>query len=159
MDKREGQSRQIGANDIRDLLARVIRKRKWHTRLELHGVFSFWDEVVGEDISGRAQPACIRGSVLWVDVIDSIWMQQLHLQKLLLLDLINRRLDKGAISDIRFKLNSELGSTKPAALLKKPARPIDPEKLQEFEEQLAPLQDKDIKRALLRLWKKYQACP
>jgi manganese/zinc/iron transport system substrate-binding protein len=85
---------------------------------------------VGPDISGRAQPACIRGSVLWVDVLDSIWMQQLHLQKLLLLDLINRRLDNGSISDIRFKLNSELGSTKPAALLKKPARPIDPEKLQ-----------------------------
>lgn len=159
MDNREEQTRKIGANDIRGLLTRVIRKKKWHNRIELHGVFRFWDEVVGPDISGRAQPACIRGSVLWVDVLDSIWMQQLHLQKLLLLDLINRRLDNGSISDIRFKLNSELGSTKPAALLKKPARPIDPEKLQEFEEQLAPLQDEEIKRALLRLWKKYQACP
>ncbi len=159
MDRREEQSRQGGANDIRDLLARVIRKKKWRNRLELHGVFRFWDEVVGPDISGRAQPVCIRGSVLWVDVIDSIWMQQLHLQKLLLLDLINRRLDKGSISDIRFKLNSELGSTKPAAMLKKAARPIDKKKLQEFEEQLAPLQDEEIKRALLRLWKKYQACP
>ena len=159
MNKRGEQSRKIGAVDIKGLLARVIRKKKWHTRLELHGVFSFWDEVVGPDISGRAQPGCIRGSVLWVDVVDPIWMQQLHLQKLLLLDLINRRLDKGSISDIRFKLNSELSSTKPAALPKKPARPIDKKKLQEFEEQLAPLRDEEIKRALLRLWKKYQARP
>ncbi len=160
MGKREGQARQRGANDIRDLLARVIRKRKWHTRFELHGVFSFWNEVVGEDISGRAQPACLRGSVLWVDVLDSIWMQQLHMQKLLLLDLINRRLDKGSITDIRFKLNSELGSPKPVAPQpEKPARPIDAKKMQEFEEQLASLQDEEIKRALLRLWKKYQTCP
>ena len=159
MNKREEQSRKIGAVDIRGLLARVIRKKKWHNRLELHGVFSFWDEVVGPDISGRAQPTCIRGSVLWVEVIDPIWMQQLHLQKLLLLDLINRRLDKGAISDIRFKLNSELCRTKPAALPKKPARPIDKKKLQEFEEQLVPLRDEEVKKALLRLWKKYQTSP
>jgi hypothetical protein len=159
MNKRKGQSREIGANDIRGLLARVIRKKKWYTRLELHGVFSFWNEVVGEDISGRAQPACIRGSVLWVDVIDPIWMQQLHLQKLLLLDLINRRLDNGSISDIRFKLNSELSSTKTAAPPKKPARPIDKKKLQEFEEQLVPLRDEEVKKALLRLWKKYQTSP
>jgi len=156
MDNRKEQSRKIGAVDIRGLLARVIRKKKWHTRLELHGVFSFWDEVVGLDISGRAQPKL---SLSVVDVIDPIWMQQLHLQKLLLLDLINRRLDKGSISDIRFKLNSELCSTKPAVLPKKPARPIDKKKLQEFEEQLAPLRDEELKRALLRLWKKYQASP
>jgi len=153
---------EIGPADIKGLLARVIRKKKWQRRMELHAVFRLWNEIVGPDISSRAQPAYLRGSVLWVEVSDSIWMQQLHLQKLLLLDLINRRLGTEGISNIRFRLNSELESVRPAAPTPKPAsrpRPVDKQQLAEFEKHLASLRDEEIKNSLRRLWTRYHTSP
>jgi len=147
---------EIGPADIKGLLARVIKKKKWQRRMELHAVFRLWNEIVGPDISCRAQPAWLRGAVLWVEVSDSIWMQQLHLQKLLLLDLINRRLGTDGISDIRFKLNSELERVRPVMPETKPIpRPVDRQQLAEFEKHLASLQDEDIKNSLRRLWIRY----
>ena len=153
------QQGEIGPADLKGLLARVIRKKKWQRRMELHAVFRFWNEIVGPDISKRAQPACLRGTVLWVEVSDSIWMQQLHLQKLLLLDLINRRLGTNGIADIRFKLNSELGCTGPEEPAPQPGRPVDKRKLAEFEKHLAQLQDEEIKTSLRRLWTRYHTSP
>ena len=154
------QQQEIGPADIKGLLARVIRKKKWRHRMELHAVFRLWNEIVGPDISSRAQPACLRGIVLWVEVSDSIWMQQLHLQKLLLLDLINRRLGTDGIGDIRFRLNSELESVRPAAVAPKPvARPVDKQQLAEFEKHLASLRDEEIKNSLRRLWTRYHTNP
>jgi hypothetical protein len=156
----EGRRPEIGPADIKDLLARVITKKKWQHRMELHAVFRLWNEIVGPDISCRAQPACLRGTVLWLEVSDSIWMQQLHLQKLLLLDLINRRLAADGISDIRFKLNSELVCGRPAAAAPKSVpRPVDKEQLAEFEQNLALLRDEEIRNSLRRLWTRYHTNP
>ena len=155
MGTMEEQLPEIEPAAIKDLLARVFRKKKWQRRLQLHAVFRYWDEIVGTDISGRARPACLRGSVLWVEVADSIWMQQLHLQKLILLDLINRRLGVAGIYDIRFKLNSELDCSRPAAQAPKSVSPPDERQLEEFERHLAPLRDEDIKNCLRRLWAKF----
>jgi hypothetical protein len=150
---------EIGPADIKGLLARVIGKKKWQRRMELHGVFRHWNEVVGPDISMRAQPAYLRGTVLWVEVSDSIWMQQLHLQKLLLLDLITRRLGTDGITDIRFRLNCKLGCATKAAPAPRQVRPVDPRKLAEFEQHLALLRDEEVKNSLRRLWTRYHINP
>jgi len=151
---------EIGPADIKSLLARVIRKKKWQRRMGLHAAFRHWNEIVGPDISSRAQPAYMRGTVLWVEVSDSIWMQQLHLQKLLLLDLINHRLGMEGISDIRFRLNCKLACAGPAAPTPKSVpRTVDKQQLAEFEKNLASLRDEEIKNSLRRLWTRYHTNP
>ena len=40
------QQGEIGPADLKGLLARVIRKKKWQRRMELHAVFRFWNEIV-----------------------------------------------------------------------------------------------------------------
>ena len=144
---------------IKDLLQKVIASKKWRSRLELHEVFDFWNEIVGQDISERAQPSRIRGTVLWVDVTDSIWMQQLHLQKMLLLDLINQKLEGSAISDLRFQLNVTLKKESQKIPQALQPRPIDMKKQEAFEKNLAPVTNKDVKESLRKLWQKSQQSP
>jgi len=145
---------------IQALLQKVIAGKRWQHRLRLHEVFDFWNEVVGQDISERAQPSRIRGTVLWVDVTDSIWMQQLHLQKMLLLDLINQKIEGNAISDLRFQLNVNLKKEKQEEMPQTPQpHTIDIKKQAAFEKNLAPVTNKDVKESLRNLWKKSQQSP
>jgi predicted nucleic acid-binding Zn ribbon protein len=144
---------------IKNLLQKVIAGKKWQSRLELHQVFDLWNEIVGPDISERAQPSRIRRTVLWVDVTDSIWMQQLHLQKILLLDLINQKLDGSVISEIRFQLNVNLEKEKQETPQAQPPRPLNKKKQEAFEDILAPVTNKDVREALRNIWKKSQQAP
>ncbi|MGV1099534.1 DciA family protein [Thiovibrio sp. JS02] len=148
---------------IDSLLAELFKKRQWERRLGLHAIFRTWPRVVGREIAGRAAPQVIRGTVLWVAVSDSVWMQQLHLQKQQLLEYINNSLDgPETISDIRFQLDVTLGQGKedengPAA---PPAlKPIDPEQRKDFERLLAGLPDEENRRRLLSLWIKAHQRP
>ena len=142
--------------EISRLLSAVFENKKWRSKLELHSVFEFWNKTVGKEIAAVAQPSLFRGSVLWVKVKDSIWMQQLHLQKILLLEKINKQLSGEKISDIHFKLDSSL-STPPKPEIKK-TKPIlvDKKKEQEFDKLIGSLKNDDLKASLKSLWVKMQ---
>ena len=140
--------------EISRLLAAVFQNKKWHSKLELHRVFEFWNETVGRDIAAVAQPSLIRGHVLWVKVADHVWMQQLHLQKMLLLEKINQQLHEERISDIRFQLNSAL--TPPPEPEPRKSKPVflDKKQEQEFDKLISSLDNDDLKNSLKSLWLK-----
>ena len=142
---------------IRNLLDEVFRSKGWSKRLDLYAVFQFWNEVVGKDVAKRAQPHVIRGTVLWVKVSDSIWMQQLHLQKSILLEKINQRLRGEELGDIRFQLDAALSKgSKPAAQTSDPL-PTGPEprRIKEFDTMISSLTDPAVKKELKELWIKF----
>lgn len=138
--------------NISDLLGGLFRQRNWQERFGLHALFSFWDEVVGDDIALRAQPDLIRGTVLWVRVSDSIWMQQLHLSKNLMMEKVNARLGESKITDIRFRIDPTLGKPKPEPVPEPEPEPIDQERLKKAEAMFASLPDKELQQTLRRLW-------
>lgn len=122
----------------------------------MHAVFSIWDSIVGREISFRAKPHLIRGKVLWVNVSDSIWMQQLHLQKMDLLERINNKLGDAKLEDIRFQLDSRSKENPAKAREKNPVWPIDQQRMQEFERMISSLEDEEMKKSLKRLWAKFE---
>jgi hypothetical protein len=138
------------------LLSSVFEHKKWRSKLELHRVFQFWNSAVGKEIAAVAQPSLIRGHVLWIKVADSVWMQQLHLQKMLLLEKINQHLHEEKISDIHFQLNSSLTPPpKPEPTEPKPVYP-DKKKEQEFDRLISSLDNDELKASLKSLWIKMQ---
>lgn len=149
---------------LNKLLNKIFRQKNWDQRLGLHELFRFWDDTVGKEIATQAQPSHIRGNVLWVAVTEPVWMQQLHLQKILLLEKINDRLGKDKLSDIRFKLDTALKPAQPPAWLTAiPAgRPVmkkpDPEKMREFEDLTSSLKSDEIKTSLRHLWEIMHSC-
>ena len=140
------------------LFAELFKKRQWDKRLALHAVFRNWPQVVGSEIAERTEPQVIRGTVLWIAVSDSVWMQQLHLQKQTLLEHINSNLRGSAeISDVRFQIDAALGEEKvvlqsppPAA----PPPPVDPEEQKGFERMIGAITDAELRARLLALWQK-----
>jgi hypothetical protein len=149
-------NRKQGAIPISNVLAGLFAERHWEERLGLHQLFQFWDEVVGKDIARQARPAVIRGSVLWVEVTDSIWMQQLHLQKIMLLATLNSRLPGDGLADIRFRIGRGLGAmaAKPAPAVKREAKRFDPDKQRCFANLLTALPDAETRARLLSLWER-----
>ncbi|MEA2085110.1 MAG: DUF721 domain-containing protein [Thermodesulfobacteriota bacterium] len=149
-----GKSTQIGA-----LLAEIIRKRNWRRRIGLHQVFDFWEEIVEKDAAAMSRPFLIRGTVLWVNVSDSAWMQQLHFQKADLLDRINSRLADEEITDIRFKLDMSLGrpeNEKHQISENRKTFAPDREQTRKFEAMFASLKDEELRGTIKRLWRKFK---
>ena len=154
--------------DLGSLLASALQQKNWQRRLRLHQVFLFWDEVVGSAISRHAQPQVIKGSVLWLAVSDSIWMQQLQFERHHLLELLNGRLGEGEratgsarveveaplrLTDLKFQLDPSLGrcrQTKPPT--KAAVHEIDPNRFGQFSESLNSIPDPELRESMKRLW-------
>ncbi|HIJ91324.1 MAG: DUF721 domain-containing protein [Desulfobulbaceae bacterium] len=148
---------------IDSLFAELFKKRQWDKRLALHAVFRNWPQVVGAEIAERTEPLVIRGTVLWIGVSDSVWMQQLHLQKQTLLEHINANVrGPEKISDIRFQIDAALGEEKVVANPPRQAaspQPVDPEEQKSFEGMIAAIDDAELRTRLLALWRKNQQHP
>lgn len=145
------------------LFAELFKKRQWDKRLALHAVFRDWPQVVGPEIAERTAPQVIRGTVLWIAVSDSVWMQQLHLQKQILLERINAKV-RGTekISDVRFQIDAALGEERMVADRPHSAispQPVDPEAQRSFEQMIAAIGDAELRTRLLVLWRKNQQRP
>ena len=143
---------------VSNLLADIFRKRNWKSRIKMHAVFDFWNEAVGREIAEKTRPHLIRGKVLWVNVSDSVWMQQLHFQKMMLLEQINKRLDKEKIEDIRFHLDTHFNELpeEDKQRVTHSVWPLDPERVNEFEKMIAAVDDEGLKKSLKRLWTKFE---
>ena len=139
---------------INKLLNSLIAKKGWKGRVEIHKVFTFWDTVVGPDIAKKAQPNVLRKNVLWVSVADSVWMQQLHLLKEMLLKKLNKRIRKERLSDIRFQLDVDLvrGEKKERGEPTGPASLPDPARIEEFDHMLESIEDEHIRAAIKECW-------
>ncbi|MEN8258677.1 MAG: DUF721 domain-containing protein [Thermodesulfobacteriota bacterium] len=147
-------SRKHTPDHISSLLGEMITRRHWQDRFELHEVFDFWEKAVGKEIASHATPAKYRGKVLWVDVSDSIWMQQLQFLKTALMDKVNKEFDSVEVEDIRFQLRLPTDDTPKR---ESPPRPVGPAPdagdLTQFEEFLGDIDDPELKVAMLRCWR------
>ena len=86
-----------------DILGAIFREKRITTKVKDYSVFPMWGEVVGEAIAKVTKPEkIIKGNVLLVRVLDSVWSQELSLQKEDILEKLFE-VDTGAhIQDIQF---------------------------------------------------------
>jgi len=147
---------------IHSLLAELVRTKKWQSRFELHQVFEKWQTLVGKEISRHAQPNRYRGKVLWVDVSDSVWLQQLQFLKNDLLLKLNRSLPNEEVEDIRFQLSSDLALTvNDQAEQPAPRAAIVPsgEEVTAMDEMLQSVEDEELRQAMRRCWHDFYGLP
>ncbi|MBU0731161.1 MAG: DUF721 domain-containing protein [Proteobacteria bacterium] len=143
--------------EIALLLKSIFKDRGWRDRVDLHGVFGFWKDVVGKEVAEHAEPYLIRGTTLWVNVTDSVWMQQLVYEKTMILEQVNQRLDgKTDLTDIRFSLTDRLHSETPPEKLPERKKQPDKKRLTEIEQMLAMIDDEDMKKTMRRLWVRFE---
>lgn len=142
---------------LEDLLPQVTRQRGWEEQLDLHSIFLRWDDLVERDVAEHCKPLKIVKHVLWVEVENSAWLQQLQFQTVPLLEILNNSLRLSRLKGLRLCLaekNSEKVKKEPALRYVQPSS----RDIEAFEQQAGAIADKDSREALIRFWYLSQAC-
>lgn len=148
---------QYGDQSLAATFAGIIRDKDWEKKFDQHRVFLAWNELVDQQTAKCARPLKIVNDVLWVEVDNSAWVQQLQFRKLELLDALNHHLRVSYFTDLRFTVGA---STQPITPEEKGApRMVPPssEEIARFEKQVECIEDEQIRKAMTRLWYVSQA--
>jgi len=149
-------------NKISQLIPNLLQDRGWEVQLDLHSIFPRWKELVGDEMSEYAQPLKIDRGVLWLEVANSSWLQQLQYEKMELLDTLNSCFRLSSLKDIKMVLpKGRDGMTKPSTQESAPAiRFVKPseEKIAAFQQQVECIADEKCREALMQFWYLAQAC-
>ena len=137
---------------LESAFAGIIRDKDWEKKFDQHRVFSKWAELVDEETAACARPLKVVNDVLWVEVDNSAWLQQLQFKKPELLDILNDFLRVSYFSDLRFSVGEKQTSEprKKEAAVK--MVPPSAEEMERFEKQIDFIEDEEIKKAMARLW-------
>lgn len=140
------------------LLPDLVRERGWEKQLDLYSIFPRWRELVGPEIYEYARPLKIVRGVLWIEVENSSWLQQMQFEKLQLLDVLNQSLRLNRLNDIKMVL--PVGDRNDEA---KPARSVtfvkpDDQEIEAFERQVSTIADEKCRDALMQFWYLSRAC-
>jgi len=139
-------------------LPEIMRDKGWERKLDQHRVFIDWQSLVDETTAAHSRPLKVVKDVLWLEVENSSWMQQLQYQKFFLLQTLNEYLKISRFSDIRFVVEEK----KKEAVVKKEKRirfvPPSKADVERFKEQISFIEDEQIRESLMRLWYLSQAC-
>ena len=133
-------------------LQALFKQRQWHILWQAFTITRNWQEIVGKDIAGRSEPACIQKNVLWVHVRDSVWMQQLQAMKPQLLERVQHSFPEAEIRDIRWQLQTAKPLADDLRSGNRGNKKPDPEQARAFAQQIARIDNKECRDALNRLW-------
>jgi predicted nucleic acid-binding Zn ribbon protein len=142
---------------ISTLLSGMARDQGWQLQLDRHSLFLHWNTLVDKSTCAHAQPLKIVGNVLWLEVANSAWMQQLQFQKIPLLETLNTTLRLSRLEDIRFTL---VDHEKAKEQNKQKVRFMQPNPAarEAFEKQIAGIEDEKIRDSLMSLWYLSHSC-
>lgn len=147
--------------NVADFLPSLVRHKGWEKQLDLHSIFPKWKELVNEDFAEHAVPLKIEREVLWLEVENSSWLQQLQYGKFELLADLNDFLRLGWLKDIKMVLPSRKDKLSFNPDEKGPSirfiRP-SPEKIASFQNQVECIEDEKCRDALMQFWYLANAC-
>jgi len=149
-------------NNIKALLPGVLKDRGWEKQLDLHSIFPRWREIVGDEMNEYAQPLKIEKGVLWLEVANSSWLQQMQYEKLDLLDTLNRNFRLSKLHDIKMvlpkgKVDKSRSAEQESAAVIQFVRPSE-KKIAAFRHQVECIADEKCREALMQFWYLAQAC-
>lgn len=143
---------------VADILPGLARQNGWELQLDLHSIFGKWDAIADPDTAEHSRPLKISRGILWIEVDNSAWLQQLRYMKYQLLESINSSLRQSRIEDIKYVLPKGRGA-KPEAdkgavrFVPPPVTEID-----RFKSQISFIGDEQCREALFRFWYLARAC-
>jgi predicted nucleic acid-binding Zn ribbon protein len=140
------------------ILPSLVRQNGWEIQLDLHSVFGNWGTIVDPETAEHCRPLKIRRGVLWLEVENSAWLQQLRFQKYQLLEAINATMTKSRIEDIKYVLPE--GKNPAAEQPEVPVRfvPPPPAEVTAFRGRISFIDDEQCREALFRFWYLVRAC-
>ncbi|MGL1932809.1 MAG: DUF721 domain-containing protein [Desulfotalea sp.] len=145
------------AHDIASVLPKIIKKKGWQVELERYDIFKKWTDFVGEDVAEVTKPLKVDRNILFVEVENSAWMQQLQYQKIGILEDLNAFLKLSRFSDIKFVLESGRKKIERPEPPMRSYNPPTPEEFEAFCKKTEWIADEPSREALRKFWYLYKA--
>jgi hypothetical protein len=140
------QKTQFLFSGVQDFMRRYIPPQAFF----LSQIRKDWERIVGRNIAGHSFPANLRAGILSVNVDDSIWIQELSLQKDSLrehiLDFFKDSRLSGVFTTLRFR-NGEVARNN-TSQARKLSLSLDKDTRQKIDETLSPIEDKELRESL-----------
>jgi predicted nucleic acid-binding Zn ribbon protein len=90
---------------VGSVLGKVLRNCRVTAKdVEALKVFSLWPQVVGERVAQHARPIRVNRQRLYVEVDDPVWLAQLRLMRVDILDRVEKTMGKDLIIDVTLYL-------------------------------------------------------
>ncbi|MFP4618127.1 MAG: DUF721 domain-containing protein [Spirochaetaceae bacterium] len=90
-----------------EILKALLDKNQSEQAREYYRFFSAWDEIVGENLAGRARAKELKGKTLIVEVDHPGWIQLLEMRRARILHELNERFPDLQIEKIRFYVSGD----------------------------------------------------
>lgn len=154
-----------GEEEIGSILKTFFTRSGFGERMLESWALKIWRNVVGKEIAEKTEPLRIRHGILQVRVAHSVWMQQLHFFKPLLLKKLNERFKEkgvreGILQDIKFfvgeieEIEASGSGSAPGFALNLELSPMEKESI---EREVAHIQDLELKESLARIFLRAKA--
>jgi len=91
-----------GFESLDQVLQGLLNRSPLRRGLEEQAILASWPEIVGPEIAKHSQALALRDGVLWVRAEGSVWAQELSLLKPRIRELLEEKLGKGSVKDVRF---------------------------------------------------------
>jgi hypothetical protein len=129
----------------------ALHRLNLDAKMKGYAAWMVWTKAVGDTIAQQAQPAFMRGGVLFVKCSSSAWMQQLQFMKGKICEQLNRLLGNEVIKDIRFQMGMIDHPARSDASAKEQEVVLDEAEQARIEEALRPLADPEIREIARRI--------
>ena len=88
---------------IQVAIQNFLKKSGLNSGVEQQEALKIWGETVGNKISKNTEPMSVKNGILVIKTTNSVWKQELQIQKTEIIKKLNNRLKKNIIKEIRFK--------------------------------------------------------
>jgi hypothetical protein len=131
-------------------------------RLKAEQIMALWPKLVGPAVTKIAYPAQLRNGTLFIDVADSLWIQELKFQERDLIERLNATIGEPIVRRLFLQLaRMPLAASDEVAAAELPPHmetPLDPQQELAIEREVAHVRDlqlrevlKDFRRRLLQV--------
>lgn len=89
---------------ISGILSDLLKAHRQTRGKELDLILEVWEAALGDQISKNARPTAYKNRLLWVEVADSVWHQQLQFLKSDMMLRINHKLETPLVDSLKFTI-------------------------------------------------------
>ena len=138
------------------ILEGLLKHSGINTRVQEQRVLDLWPKVVGKAIADKTQPLRLKNGLLLVAVGSSVWMQQLHFLKGMIIQKLKEKLgDRGScLQDLRFCIGEILAKEeeKEEARDIPPARSLSAGDQERIAREVAGVADPEMREILAQIF-------
>jgi len=89
---------------ISSVLERVMKDLGIGARVKIVRIITRWDKIFSPPVSRVSLPRDLKGKTLFIEVQDSVWLQQLTFMDQLIMDRINQEFGPGTVRKVCFSV-------------------------------------------------------